>query len=454
MKIGCAILVILVLAGAGFGGWYYWKSTKPATVWVTDEITMGSIRQTISATGSLAALTTVAVGCQVSGIIASIAVDFNDQVKEGQLIAVLDPSTLEAQVQQATANMENARANERNVAAQIENLKASLLTAKADLKAGDANVEKARVALGDAERNLKRMEGLSAKKLISTSDLETAQSGVNTAKAALEASKAQLEALGVKPLSIGAQIRASEAQHDGTLAQVRQTEASLNVSKINLERTKIYSPIDGVVVSRDVDVGQTVAANFSAPTLFTIAKDLKQMRISTSVDEADIGKVRDGQEVSFTVDAFKGKTFRGRVSQVRLSPQVTSNVVTYPVMVDVENDQLLLKPGMTANVEILVDFKQDVLRLPTRALFYKPSQEILGGFRRNGGSAEEASGTTRVWGFNREKQRPIPLDVVVGIGNNQHTEIVSGALKPGQEVLVPGDKPTSSGRRGGPPMRL
>lgn len=449
MKYGCIAIVILTVVGLVGGGYYWYKSQNPPPTWNFEEVTEGDIRQTISATGSLAAVTTVEVGCQISGIIASISVDFNDTVTEGQLIAQLDPSTYEAQVEQATANLENARANERNSTAQIENLRASLLGAKADEQVGLANVRKAEVAVTDAERNFKRMKELAARKLISQSDLDSADTAFASQKAALQAVQSQMATYKAKQEAIAAQITAAEAQHTGTLSQIRQMEALLNVAKINLGRTRIYSPIDGVIVSRKVDVGQTVAASLQAPTLFTIAKDMRRMQIETNVDEADIGKVREGQKATFTVDTFKGRTFHGRVVQVRLSPTVTSSVVTYSVMVNVDNDDLVLLPGMTANVDILVDNREKVVRLPSRAMFFKPPT----GFAPTDlDPLPEGAEYARVWILS-PASHPVPITVKTGITSNRFTELVEGDVKPGQKLLV-SDQSSSSGsrrRRGGPP---
>lgn len=444
MKYGCIAIVLLMMLGLVGGGWYWYKQRNAPPTWNFEDVTEGEIRESISATGSLAAVTTVEVGCQISGIIASISVDFNDVVKEGQLIAQLDPSTYEAQVEQATANLENARANERNSVAQIQNLRASMLGAKADEQVGLANVRKAEVAVADAARNYKRMTELAARRLISQSDLDSAQTSFDSQKAALEAVKSQMATYMAKQESVTAQIAAGEAQHAGTFSQIKQMEALLNVSKINLSRTKIFSPIDGVIVSRKVDVGQTVAASLQAPTLFTIAKDMRRMQIETAVDEADIGKVKEGQTAQFTVDTFKGRTFKGRVSQVRLSPTVSSNVVTYSVMVMVDNDELLLMPGMTANVEILVDKREKVIRLPSRAMFFKPP---TGYMPADLPPLPEGAQYARVWILSSDS-KPLPITVKTGLSGTRYTELVEGDLKPGQQLLV-SDKASGSGRSRG-----
>ncbi len=443
--IGCLGILLIIIGAASYGLYRYYKGSKKVG-WVTEEVDRGDIRQVISATGSLSALKTVEVGCQISGIVASISVDFNDRVTAGQLIAQIDPSTHEAQVQQATANLMQSRSSERNLIAQRQNLLASQQTAAADRDVSRANARKAKVALEDAQRNLKRISELYQRKLVAQSDLDSAQTAVDSAAAALEAAEAQVKATISKEEAVKAQIEAITAQHEGALAQIEQMTAQLNVAKINLERTRIYSPVDGVVISRNVDVGQTVAASLQAPTLFTIAEDLRKMQINTAVDEADIGKVREGQKVFFTVDAYRGREFVGTVDQVRLSPTVTSNVVTYAVMVNVENTDLALKPGMTASVEILVEEKKNVLRIPARAQFFRIPDE----YRAQVASdtpLEEKPDVTRIWVLNH--RRPEPREVVIGLSTSQLAEVVGGNLGVGEQVIIdtrkPGDTSSNNG---------
>ncbi|MBF0407770.1 MAG: efflux RND transporter periplasmic adaptor subunit [Candidatus Riflebacteria bacterium] len=373
MKKVIIILILVLVAGISYGGYWYYTNNKAATEYTEEEVEIGDIVQTVSATGSLAALTTVQVGCQISGIVASISADFNDTVYANQLIAMIDPAIYETQVQQAKANIENAKAQKANLTAQLLNQKSSLLSADADVALQKANINKAKANYADAERNCKRIEELFQRRLVATSDRDTARSNKEALAATVDASKAQLQASLAKVGQVKAQIESAKAQLEGSEAQIKQMNMQLNIAEINLQRTKIFSPIDGVIISRNVDVGQTVAASLQAPTLFTIANDLRKMQINTSVDEADIGMVKPEQRVTFTVDAYSGREFTGKVDQVRLSPTTNQNVVTYSVMVKVENDDLSLKPGMTANVEILVNKRRNVLRIPTKAMFFKPS---------------------------------------------------------------------------------
>lgn len=435
------VIGILLSALGAAGYWYYRRATRHPG-FNTEEVDQGDVRQTISATGSLAALTTVEVGCQISGILASISVDFNDRVTAGQLIAQIDPSTYEAQVLQAMANLENAKAGERNLTAQITNIQGSLLSVKADAQVQKANIRKAEVTLAEANRNLKRNEDLFARKLISAADRDSINASADTAEASLQAARAQYDSSLAKEKSVLAQIESAKAQLEGSAAQIRQMEALLSVSKINLGRTRIYSPIDGVIISRAVDVGQTVAASLQAPTLFTIANDLRRMQINTSVDEADIGKVQLGQTVSFTVDAYRERVFKGKVGQVRLLPTTTQNVVTYSVMVNVDNDDLSLKPGMTANVEILVDQRENVLRIPTKALFFKPSKELLAQLPSQPETGS-ASKTTRIWIVKHPSNLASlrPIEVKTGLSNTSTAELIEPKLEIGSLVVIGERKP-------------
>lgn len=432
------LLLVTVLSVAGVAGWFYLQKTEAKRGFATEIISRGSIRNAISASGSLAALTTVEVGSQVSGNILKIYADFNDEVKAGQLIAKLESSTFDAQLQQALANLESAKASELGVVAQLKNLQASMLTARAEIQVNQANIRKAEVAVADAERNFKRFKELFERKLVSASERDAALTSLESQKASLEAVRAQAESAKAKVMAITAQMEAQEADRDGAKARIRQMEAQLSVAKINLDRTSIYSPIDGVVISREVDEGQTVAASLQAPKLFIIAQDLKKMQIDTAVDEADIGQLQAGQKVTFTVDAYKDRSFAGVVDQVRLSPVESSNVVTYSVMVRVENNDLALKPGMTANAEILVGDRRDVLRLPLKAQYFKAPDDFKKGDQkgpRKRDREKNATDTLPVWILSAG-DIPELLTARIGIANQEYIEITESELKEGDRVIV------------------
>jgi HlyD family secretion protein len=316
-----AVVAAVLLAIAG-GGYYYYRQRNAeaeAAAYRTAKVERGDIRVAISATGALAAISTVDVGSQISGQVTDVLVDFNDRVTKGQVIAKIDPSTYQAQIAQGSAQVNSARAG--------------LATAQATLR--------------NAELDFQRKSALVERQLVARSDADLARSARDQARA-----------------------QVASAQ-----AQINQQIASTQTSRLNLERTVIRAPVDGVVLTRTVEPGQTVAASLQSPVLFQIAEDLSKMEIVLAIDEADIGQVKAGQSVSFTVDSFPDRQFRGKVQQVRLSATNTSNVITYPVVVSVDNAEQILLPGMTANAEIEVSRRDDVLRVSNAALRYKPAEE-------------------------------------------------------------------------------
>ncbi|MCX7724876.1 MAG: efflux RND transporter periplasmic adaptor subunit [Thermodesulfovibrio sp.] len=331
----------------------------------TVKVQRGDIIQTVTATGNVNPVTTILVGTRVSGTIVALYADYNSLVKKGQLIAQIDPTPFENELKQAEAELYNAK----------------------------SNLLKAEISLKDAERTLKRKQELFSKDFISRSELDDAETAYNTAK----------------------------AQYEIALAQLKKAEAGLRQAKTNLGYTKIVSPVDGVVIAKNVEVGQTVTASFQTPTLFTIAPDLTKMQVDTNVDEADISKIRKGMEATFTVDAYPDKKFKGVVSQIRLSPTVTQNVVTYNVVISVDNTNLLLKPGMTANVTFVVEEKKNVLKLPNAALR----------FRMPNTAASKEQG---VWVLREGK--PVRVKVKIGISDGEWVELLEGDIKEGEEVIV------------------
>ncbi len=315
------VLALLTVTGLSVGASYYsWRGEAAPSV-VTGVISRGAIVTEIAATGTLEAVTTVQVGSQVSGTIQELNADFNSIVRKGQVLARLDPSLFQTQVDSQRANLTSAQ----------------------------ADLQRAQVTQADAKVKASRAKELADKQLIPTTDLETAQ---------------------VAALTADAQVRSAQAQ-------LAQAKASLTQAEVNLQKTIITSPINGIVIARSVDVGQTVAASLQAPTIFSIAADLSQMQVKTNIDESDLGNVRDGQIVSFRVDAYPTKAFTGTVTQIRLDPVVAQNVVTYAAIISAPNPALELKPGMTANVTIEVSRKDNVLRVPMAALRFKPTASVL-----------------------------------------------------------------------------
>lgn len=340
-------------------------SSSKKTQFKTVKIQKGEITQMVTATGNVNPVTTIIIGTRVSGTIVALYADYNYQVKKGQLIAQIDPTPFENELNQSEADLLNAK----------------------------AALFKAEVTLKDAERTLKRKQELFKRDLIARSELDDAETAYNTSK----------------------------AQYEIALAQVKKAEAGLRQAKTNLGYTRIISPVDGVVIAKNVEVGQTVAASFQTPTLFTIAPDLTKMQVDTNVDEADISKIKKGMETSFTVDAYPDRKFKGVVSQIRLSPTVTQNVVTYNVVISVDNSHLLLKPGMTANVTFVVENKKGVLKIPNSALRFKMPDSA-------------PSKQQGVWVMRNGK--PVRVNVKIGITDGEWVELLDGDVKEGEEVII------------------
>lgn len=333
------LLALLVLAVAG--GLTWWTSQKPPQVsYRTGLIEQGSLQSTVSASGTVNPVTQVSVGTQVSGQIQALFVDFNSEVRAGQLIALIDPETFQYRVRQAQADVDVAQA--------------AVLTAQANSAAVRAAVSRAQVDLGEARRDLDRKRMLVAQEFIAKSEAEKAEALANTSVEGLKSAQAQL---GV-----------ADAQVKSAQASVTQRQAALAQARVDLARTRIVSPVNGIVIKRAVEKGQTVAASLQAPELFVIAQNLQDMQVEASVDESDIGRIRPGQKATFTVDAFPGQSFEGEIRQVRKAAQNVSNVVTYVAVVAFTNNGGRLLPGMTANVRVITDARESVLKVPNAAL--------------------------------------------------------------------------------------
>jgi len=403
------------------------RSAKPAVQWETTAVDRGRVVARVTATGVLSALVTVQVGSQVSGSIQKLYADFNSPVKKGQIIAKIDPRLFQA-------SLENARAN-------YAQAKATLM--------------KDEVQARFNERQSKRQGALVKEKLIAPSDFDTAESAAGTSLAQVEADK----------------------------ANVQQARAILHQAEVNLALTDIVSPTDGVVISRNVDVGQTVAATMSAPIIFVIAEDLRKMQVDTSVAEADVGKLTAGMDATFVVDAYPGERFKGKVRQIRNAAQTLQNVVTYDAVIDVDNGELKLRPGMTANVNFVFANREDVLRIPNAALRYRPAAEVLAalgldakkirgadgagdGNLRSGkggrgdkgdkgdkdgkrepgasGATDETPDRRAVWKLSGSV--PQMVRIKIGTTDGTKTEVVDGPLAEGDQVITDGSLPAGSSK--------
>ncbi|MEN9543296.1 MAG: hypothetical protein RLZZ598_129 [Pseudomonadota bacterium] len=332
--------VAVALAGVGAVAWWVLRPADEAQKLKLGKVEQGPLQAVVAAAGTVKPVVQVSVGTQVSGQIRELVVDFNSEVKRGQVIARIDPQSFESKVNQATADVDAARA--------------VALTAEANVNAALATAGKAQLDAENARRDLARKQELFGQNFISTAEIETARNSAATLAQSLKVTQAQIEV--------------AQAQARNAAATIKQREAVLHQARIDLDRTVIRSPVDGVVIKRSVDIGQTVAASLQAPELYIIAENLADMQVEVSIDEADIGRIRPGQPTSFTVDAFPGRTYEGKVSQVRKSATIASNVVTYTVVVAFANTTSQLLPGMTANARIVTDKRDNALKVPNAAL--------------------------------------------------------------------------------------
>jgi HlyD family secretion protein len=420
------LLLITGLIGAcsGLGAWAYLRG-QHGVQYRTIAVQRGGIDSTISATGNPNAVVTVQVGSQVSGNIMALYADFNSKVKAGQLIARIDPQMFQARVDAAQAGVASARAALYNAQANVQKAAADIANAQANVLVAQDNTQKAHLATVDAKSKLDRRVILANEGVLSKEDLETAQATHDEAVSGERAAQGQADAAQSALNASKAEANIAKTQEAAAEAQVKQAEASLRQTQIDLSNTYIKAPVDGTVVSRQVNVGQTVAASLAAPTLFEIAQDLTKMQVDTNVDEADVGRVRVGQQATFTVDAYPSRVFRGAVTSVRQAPINVQNVVTYDVVIGVSNDDLKLFPGMTANVKILVDHRANVLKVPNAALRYKPGDAVT----------RRTAGAQTVW-VPGSDGKPQPLPVQLGISDGTWTEVRSGDLKEGQPVIA------------------
>jgi len=475
-------VVLLIVAGATLLAAFA-RGRKKEPVYFTSTVEQGDLRSEVTATGTINAVVTVQVGSQVSGIIENLFVDFNSRVKKGQVVAQLDQSIFKAQVQQAQADLENSSANVRALEANIE-------TMKADLASAEANVDKALATERQAKLDFDRNLDLFKQGIVAAQVRDQMQNTHDAAVAATKASRAAAE-------HSRAAVQSSISQLAQAKAQVEQKKAALDLAKVNLAYTTIYAPVDGVVVARNVDRGQTVAASLQAPTLYTIAQDLTKMLVYAKTDESDVGNIHVGSQVSFKVDAYPRETFSGHVAQIRMNPQTIQNVVTYDTVIQFDNPEEKLLPGMTAYVTIPVARAPNAIKIPNGALRFRledAERQTLfakynfkdkrsggragfapaegdnaagnadgGGRRKGGGGRRKAEGggdPDMAGGVDGERKAPVrrpavqdvktvyvlqadktlrPVVVRTGITDFTFTEcasVLQGELKPGEEVVT------------------
>lgn len=442
---------VAVLALAGTAAYWLDSGQEAGAQYRTAKVERGPIVAAVSTTGTLNAVTTVLVGSQLSGQIRELMADFNSDVKAGQVIARLDQDQIKARLAQSQADLEAAKAQVAQQKAAAERARADVENSRAAIANMRAQVVRSDVALKDAERDDKRKQELLPKGVVTQADADKTRAARDTAKANLAAAQAQLGSAEAQLAASQALARVAEAQIDNAIATVAQREAAVTQVKVDLERSEIRSPIDGVVVQRAVDVGQTVAASLQAPTIFTIAEDLRRMEVYASVDEADIGRVREGQPVTFTVTAHPADTFRGEVKQIRLAPQTISNVVTYVVVIAADNEQRKLLPGMTATARIVTDSRDSAVKLPNAALRWRPAGTQAEGAPQGAGGVLGVVGTSgggqqggRGWAnldtmvktltdelkLTPEQQKQIAA--IAEEGKNQFAELGKSGLEPEQ----------------------
>jgi len=460
-----ALILIIAVVGVVFG---VRRNKSSAVQFFTARAETGPLRNVVNATGVVQTVVTVQVGSQVSGQVQELYADYNSVVKHGQLLAKLDPRNFQAQLENSEAAVASAQAH-------VQSSEADVKTQAANLASAKANLEAARVTRDNNAVVFQRNAELTKEGVVSKNDYDNAKANADSSVAKYDQGVAAVN-------QAEAQSRVSAAGLQQAKAQLQQAEADLNRAKLNLEYCDIFSPVDGVVISRNIDVGQTIAASLQAPTLFTIANDLTQMQVNANVDEADIGNISDQADVKFTVDAYPNDTFKGRISEIRLNPQTVQNVVTYSVIIGIDNPDLRLKPGMTANINITVDQRENVLRVSNAALRYAPpgvqreetqqhqvfanekppnkapavqeglepaAAPLAPGQKWNPAAKIKMVPPKRtmqrpgvVYVLNAQ-QMPEARKIVLGITDGSATEVVSGDLKTGDAVII-GDTTTAA----------
>jgi len=432
------LLAAIVLVGAGV--WVYYRS-RPKTEYVTVRADRGDIVGTVTTTGNLNAVITVQVGSQVSGNIKALYADFNTKVKKGQLVAQIDPAPFQAVVDQAKATLNSAKAAVVTAQASLAKSQSDLASALANVTSQKANLVKARSAVDLAKLEADRRLVLIQQNATSQEDYDTAKAAYDQAVASVDAAQAALDAAQASAESARKAVDVAQAQLEQAQATVEQDNAALAQAEFNLNLTNIVAPVDGTVESRNMDVGQTVAASFQAPTIFLIAQDLTKMQVDTNVGEADVSAIRLDQPANFTVDAFPGQVFSGNVWQIRQAPINVQNVITYDVVIAVSNPELKLFPGMTANVTILTSHVSNALRIPKAALRFHlrtGSAAAPQGGRApiSGPLATQQGQLTQTIYVLDDRGQPKPVRVKLGISDPSYVQVVDGTLREGQELVV------------------
>jgi len=422
------VIGVVIALAVGVGLWR--AHSQNAIGYQTVTVERGPIQASVTATGTVNAVVDVQVGSQVSGNIKALYADFNTKVTKGQLVALIDPQVFQTQVDQAQAAAASARSAVITAEAQVQKANADLSGTMASEKGVESVLAKDRANALNAANQFQRQDSLFKEGITSQQDHDSAKANMDAAEAQVAADQSQIEASKQGILSAQAQVRVAQAQLGSAQAQSRQSEAALQQANVNLAHTRITAPVDGTVIARRMDVGQTVAASFAAPTIFEIAQDLTKMQVDTNVDESDIGNIKAGQDATFTVDAYPGNTFRGQIAAVRQAPINTQNVVTYDVVIAVANPDLKLLPGMTANARILTAKLDHVLKVPNAVLRLRPSAAVVSQL----GLPAAPAGKQQVYVLSQGKAKAVP--VTFGLSDGKSTAVTAGGLREGDPVIV------------------
>jgi HlyD family secretion protein len=424
------VLGTLVLAGAH----YLFGRETPQVSYRLEKVETGPIVNAVSASGTVKPFQSVAVTSQTAGQVTEVLVDFDSAVTAGQVLARLDPAVAKARLDQAEADLKVARSAVEIARGQLKRAESGIANAHADQQSARAAVQHAEVTLADAERDYKRKRELSVTGDAAKADTERAKTADDVANAALAEAKAHASAADAAATAADADVEVAQAQLSNAFATVVAREAAVHEVQLDLDHTLIRSPIDGIVIDRNIVVGQTVGGSAQSPALFTIAKDLRQVQLHANVDEADIGRVAIHQPASFAFDSFPGQTFSGEVVAIRTMPESPQTIVTYEVVISADNAERKLLPGMTANVRIIVSQRDNVLKVPNAALRFKPANPGSDSAAAAPASAEEGS-SAEVWQLAADG-RPHAFPIRTGISDGVYTEVLAGKLAAGQEVIV------------------
>ena len=457
--------IVLVAGALGFVLWKPTGSSASDQAYRLGVVDRGSITASVRATGTLNPVTTVLVGSQLSGQVVEILADYNTPVKQGQVVARLYAEQIKSRRDAALADLAQAEADLDTKRAQIDKAQSALQRSEAQANDLAAQRDRARAQLAEAQRNLDRQRELTTRAVGTQTALEQAGTQLDVQKANLASAEAQIASNQAETEGLKADLALAGANLKSAEAVILQRQAKLRDIEIDLARTDIKSPVDGVVVKRDIELGQTVAASLSAPTLFTIAQDLREIDIYANIDEADVGRLKDGQKVTFTVNAYPNRTFEGSVRMVRLSAQTVQNVVTYTAVIGVRNLDQALLPGMTANLQIVTDEREDVLRVPNAALRYRPPVSVSasepgsavqdGQPRRRARSRDadmqaDDGASGRIYRVGQDGN-PELLHVRLGATDGAHTEILRGDVQEGAAIIVGAQRAGAADDAGGAP---